>query len=70
MDQAVIACQHERVDDDAGFAALGDFLKSLRHDERVEAEGVLVNAAVFERQGRRLAIRDHDDLAHVFLLLR
>src|SRR5438477_12789921 len=49
MDQAVIACQHERVDDDAGFAALGDFLERLRDDERIEAESVLIDAAIFER---------------------
>src|SRR3989449_6187893 len=70
MNQTVIACEHERVDHDSGSLALVHFLERLRDNERVEPEGILVNAAVFERQRGRFAIRDHDDLAHVLLLAR
>ena len=52
------------------LAALGHFFERLRDHQRIEAEGVLVDAAVFERQRRWLAVGDHDDLAHVLLLLR
>ena len=37
-------------------------------DERVEAEGVLVDLAVRPRERRRLAVGDHHDLPHVLLL--
>ena len=40
----------------------------LGHDERVETEGVPVDAAVGLRQRRRLAVGDHDDLPHVLPL--
>ena len=49
---------------------LGDFLERLRHDQRIEAEGIFVDAAVFERQRGRLAVGDHHDLLHVFFLAR
>ena len=50
------------------LAARGDLRARLGDDERVEAEGVLVDAAVGLRQRRRLAVGDHDDLAHVLAL--
>ena len=70
VDQAVIAGEHEGIDQDAGALAFGDFFERLGDDQRIEAEGVFVNAAVFEREGGRLAVGDHDDLAHVFFLAR
>ena len=67
-DEVVVARQHERVDQDAGLAARGDLGERLRHDERIEAEGVAVDAAVGPRERRRLAVGDHHDLPHVLLL--
>ena len=49
-DEIGITRQHERVDQDAGLAARGDLGERLRDDERVEAEGVAVDAAVGPRQ--------------------
>ena len=43
--------------------------KRLGDHERIEAERVLVDAAVGLRQRRRLAVGDHDDLPHVLALL-
>ena len=48
--------------------ARGDLGARLGDDERVEAEGVLVDAAVRLGQRRRLAVGDHDDLPHVLAL--
>ena len=45
-----------------------DFFEGLGDDERVEAEGVFVDAAVGEGEGAGLAVGDHDDLLHVFVL--
>ena len=70
VDQAVVAGEHEGVDHDAGALAFVDFFERLADDERIEAEGVFVDAAVFERQRGRLAVGDHDDLAHVFFLAK
>ena len=42
--------------------------KCFADDEGIEAEGILVDAAVIERESGRLSIGDHDDLAHVFAL--
>src|SRR5262249_21076947 len=67
-DEIVIARQHKRVDHDAALAARGDLGAGLGDDERVEAERVLVNAAVGLRQRGRLAVGDHNDLAHVLAL--
>ena len=55
-DQVVVAREHERVDHDAALAARRDLGARLGDDERVEAEGVLVDAAVGLRQ-RRTACR-------------
>ena len=54
----------------SGFSALRDFFERLRHDQRIETKSVFIDAAVFERQRRGLAVGDHDDLPHVFFLLR
>src|ERR1700730_10293460 len=70
VDQAVVAGEHKSIDQDSGTFAFGDFFQGLRDHQRIEAEGVLVNAAVFEREGGRLAVGNHNDLAHVFLLAR
>ena len=66
--QAVVIGEHKSVDQDAGAAAAGNFLECLADHQRVEPEGVFVNASVFERQRRRLAVRDHHDLAHILVL--
>src|SRR5438067_7512303 len=66
--EIVVARQHERVDHDAALAARGDLGARLSDDERVEAEGVLVDAPVGLRERRRLAVGDHDDLPHVLAL--
>src|SRR5690242_13746778 len=49
-DQVVVARQHEGVDQDAGLTAGGDFGERLRDDERIEAEGVAVDAPVGARE--------------------
>ena len=67
-DEIVVAREHERVDQDAGLAARGDLGERLRHDERIEPEGVAVDPAVGAGERRRLAVGDHHDLAHVLLL--
>ena len=64
-----IAGQHEGVDHDVGALAAGDLFECLGDDERVEAEGVLVDAAVGQGERGGLAVGDHDDLLHVFVLL-
>src|SRR3990167_9483273 len=61
-DEVVVAREHERVDEAARLAALGHLGERLRHYERVEAERVAVDVAVGLREGRRLAVGDHDDL--------
>src|SRR5204863_5052423 len=66
--EIVVAGQHESVDHDPAFPARRHFRARFGDDERVEAEGVLVNAAIRLSQRRRLAVGDHDDLAHVFAL--
>src|SRR2546425_6081565 len=66
--EIVVAGQHEGVDHDPAFPARRHFRARFGDDERVEAEGVLVNAAIRLRQRRRLAVGDHDDLPHVFPL--
>ena len=66
--EVVVARQHERVDHDAALAARGHLGARFGDDERVEAEGVLVDAAVGLRERGRLAVGDHDDLPHVLAL--
>ncbi len=68
VDQVGIARQHEGVDQDSGLAAVGNLLQRLSNHVRIKPERVLVDAAVLLGQGRRLAVRDHDDLLHVFAL--
>lgn len=68
MDEGIIAGEHEGVDHDAGAFAFVDFFEGLADDEGIEAESVFVDAAVFESERGRLAVGDHDDLAHVFFL--
>src|SRR3984957_11590453 len=65
LDERKIAGQHERVNHDAGALAAGDFVESLLDHDGVEAEGVLVNAAVVKGERGRLAVRDYHDLLHV-----
>ena len=67
--QAVIAGQHEGIDQDPLLLAAVHFFQRAADHQRVEAEGVLVHAAVFQRQAARLAVGDHDDLPHVLALL-
>src|SRR5690348_14744376 len=68
VNEAVVAGEHEGVDEDAGAAALGNFFECLSDDEGIEAEGVFVDTAVFEGERGRLSVGNHDDLAHVFFL--
>ena len=51
-----------------GALALVYFFERLADHERIETEGVFVDASVFQRERRGLAVGDHDDLAHVFFL--
>src|SRR5258708_7804568 len=68
VDQGIVGGQHEGVDHDVGAFALVDFLQSFTDHKWVEAEGVFVDAAVVESERGRLAVGDHDDLAHVLAL--
>src|SRR6267142_2825924 len=61
--EGVVAGKHEGVDHDAGALAFVYFLEGLADDERVEAESVFVNAAVFEGESGGLSVGDHGDLA-------
>ena len=63
-----VAGEHEGVDHDVGALAAGDLFEGFGDDEGVEAEGVLVDAAVGEGERGGLAVGDHDDLLHVFVL--
>src|SRR5207248_1372488 len=63
-----VACKHKGIDENAGLAALGYLFEGLRYDERIEAESVLVNTAVFQSQSGGFSVSDHDNLAHVFAL--
>ena len=47
--------------------AAAHLFKRFSDDQWVEAEGVLVDATVGQREGRGFAIGDHDDLAHVLV---
>src|SRR5258708_22550747 len=64
VDQGIVGSQHEGVDHDVGAFAFVDFLQSFTDHKWIQAESVFVDAAVVESEGRRLAVRDHDDLAH------
>ncbi len=66
--QRIVAGEHEGVDHDACAFTFVHFFQGLADDEGVEAEGVFVDAAVFERESGRLSVRDHNNLAHIFLL--
>src|SRR6185312_8457407 len=68
LDEAGVGGEHEGVDHDVGALAAGYFLQRFADDERVEAEGVAVDASIFERERRGLAVGDHDDLLHVLTL--
>jgi hypothetical protein len=68
LHEGEVAGEHEGVDHDVGAFAASDFFEGLGDDERVEAEGVLVDAAVGEGEGAGLSVSDHDDLLHVFIL--
>ncbi len=70
VDQGIVAGEHESVDHDARALALIYFLERLADDKGVEAEGVFVDAAVFQGERRGLAVGDHDDLPHVFFLAK
>jgi len=65
LDELEIVGEHEGVDHDAGAFAAADFFESFLDDDGIEAEGVLVDAAVFQGEGGGLAVGDHDDLFHV-----
>jgi hypothetical protein len=66
--QRRVAGEHEGVDRHGGAAAGGDLAEGLAQNGRIETRGVLVDPAIVERDRRRLAVGDHDDLAHLLLL--
>src|SRR5688500_18507282 len=68
MNQCWIAREHECVDEDAVLSACGHFAHRFANDMRVETGGILVDAAIGHRDGGWLAVRNHYDLLHVFLL--
>src|SRR5882724_9178418 len=68
IDERIVAGEHEGVNHDTGALAFVDFFERFADDERIETEGVFVDAAVFEREGGRFSVGNHDDLAHVFAL--
>lgn len=68
--EAVIGGEHERVDENAGTFALIHFLQGFSNDKGVETECVFVNAPIVERECRRFAVGNHDNLAHVFALTK
>ena len=70
LDEAVVCREHEGVDHYAGAFALVDFLERFADDKGVKAKGVFVDAAFLERQGGGFAVRNHDDLTHVFALAK
>ena len=68
LHEGEVVGEHEGVDHDVRALAAGYFFEGLGDDQRVEAEGVFVDAAVGKGEGRWLAVSDHDDLLHVFVL--
>src|SRR6266436_2311616 len=68
VDEAVVASKHEGVDHDARTLAFVDFFEGLADNERIQAESVFVDAAVFERESGGFSVGDHDDLAHFLFL--
>ncbi len=68
LHEGEVAGEHEGVDHDVGALAAADLFEGLGDDEGVEAEGVFVDAAVGEGERAGLAVGDHDDLLHVFVL--
>src|SRR5215471_2170719 len=70
IDERIVGGQHEGIDHDVGALAFVYFFQSFADHERIEAKRVLVDAAVFERERGRLAVGDHDDLAHVLALAK
>lgn len=51
LHKAGVRREHEGVDHDARAFAAGDLFKGFADDERVEAEGVAVDASVIEGEG-------------------
>src|ERR1700730_14206561 len=56
LHQAVVRGQHEGVDHDAGALALIHFLQCFADYEGVQAESVLIDSAVLQRECGRLAV--------------
>src|SRR5260370_8010624 len=56
------------MDGEGWGVALFDFLQGRAEEEGVEPGGIFVDSAVLNGESRRLSIRDHNNLAHVFLL--
>ena len=48
VDEAVVARQHESVDENPGAFAFRNFFKRLRDYKRIKSERVLVDPAVFQ----------------------
>src|SRR5690348_14187694 len=47
LDEAILRCQHEGIDQHARALALRNFLECLADDERIQSERILVNASIF-----------------------
>ena len=60
----------KRINQYSRALALGNFLERLGHHKRIEPKSILVNAPIFQSQRRRLAVGNHHNLPHVFLLPR
>src|SRR5690349_17256789 len=69
LHQAVIAGQHEGVDQDALALAAVDLFERAADHQRIQTEGIAVNSTVLKRQSAGLAVGDHDDLLHIFTFL-
>ena len=49
LNQPIIACEHKSIDENSAFLAARNFLQRLADDQRIQAEGVLVDPAILKR---------------------
>ena len=67
-DEIVVLGQHEGVDQDPGSAAGHHLSEGLVENPWIKSHGIFIDPAIGERDGRGLAVGDHDDLAHILPL--
>src|ERR1700719_708759 len=48
MNQAIVAGEHESIDEYSGTLTFRNFLKRLCHNQRIKTKSIFVNAAIFE----------------------